>query len=99
MNDQTGVREEISKRIDGMVRSGNPTIHLNGLRLAVWLPYSLSAGDAIGNRIFLKSPMRHFWQECAEEYAKTYSDPITKAATDEIGLRRAALTYDLITVD
>jgi hypothetical protein len=63
------------------------------------LPYGLSAGDAIGNRIFLKSPMRNFWQECAEEYATAYSGAITEAAAGEIGLRRAALTYDLITVD
>jgi len=98
MNDKTVVRDEISTRIGGMVGSGDPTKYLNGLRLAVWLPYSLSAGDAIGNRIFLKSPMRHFWQECAEEYARSYSDAITKAAWDEIALRRAALAYGLITV-
>ena len=99
VNDKTVVHDEISKRIDGMVASGNPKTCLNGLRLAVWLPYSLSAGDVIGNRIFLKSRMRHFWLECAGEYTRAYSDAITKAAADEIWLRRAALTYGLITVD
>lgn len=99
LNSNEVVCDEISSRIDEMVRSADEETRLKGLRLAVWLPYGISAGDAAGRRIFPSSSMRRFWHEHAEEYAQMYSEPITAAAAGEIGLRRAALMYRLITVD
>jgi len=84
------VSDEIDKRIAAMVGSADPAIHLDGLRLAVWLPYASWAPS------FPSQVVEGFWYEWAKQRAQTYSSAIVAAAGTSMEMRYAALLWGLI---
>ena len=88
------VGDEIDKRIAAMVGSPDPATHLDGLRLAVWLPYASWGAPSIPSQV-----VEGFWDEWAKERAQTYYSAIIAAAETSMEMRYAALLCGLITTE
>lgn len=91
------VSDEITNEIGSMVQSSDREHHLNGLRLALWLPMCLTAGG--GSRFPSDSPLSNFWQDRTTENTQTYANAIVAAANRDFGLRYGALLGGLITTE
>lgn len=93
------VDQEISAFVAAMVASDAPVTRLNGLRLAVSLDVPLwGSWGGIGPDLPWNDRMRSFWRARNAENATVYAPDIISAATDDPGMRLAALAHDLITV-
>ena len=90
------VNDEIDKRIAAMTRSDDPATHLDGLRLAVWLPY---AGWGTGFRAAEAIGPQDFWYVRTREKVQAYSSAIIAAAKNNMEMRYAALIWDLISTE
>jgi len=94
------VGEEVSVRISAMVGSGDPSTHMNGLRLAASPPVATSGNmRGRGPTLPWDSPLGLFWQERAVDNVRAHGDAIIAAAAHHMGMRFVALQYDLITID
>jgi hypothetical protein len=92
------VSDSIRAKIAAMVQSGDPSIHLNGLRLTVWLANVVAWHPDEGYPC-ASGMLLDFWQECAAENSHIYADLVVAAAAHDTGIRHAALFYGLITVN
>ena len=94
------VGEEISVRISAMVGSSDPAAHMNGLRLSASLPVATSASmKGRGPTLPWDSPLSLFWQEGAAGNVRAHAEAIIAAAAHHLGMRFAAVQYDLIEID
>jgi hypothetical protein len=92
------VSDEIAKRISVMIESPDPSVHLNGLRLAAWLPYA-SWGTADASKPPTNPSLAKFWREHAAEMTHEYANSIVAAANDSTEMRFAGLHWDVLTPD
>ena len=94
------VKAEFTTRIADMVSSCDQDVHLNGLRLAVWV--SRGAVFLRSGRLVVpaKAPERiaDFWDEFAFQNAKTHAADITAAASSDEGMLYASLRHRFLTV-
>jgi hypothetical protein len=94
------VSEEISARIAQMTEAADPGIRLNGMRLAAFLPFAvLREGSEGGPGLAPDTPIRNFWWARTTELIRTHADTAASAATDDWGMRFAALWWRVITLD
>jgi len=95
------VKDEFAARIADMISSREPGIHLNGLRLAVWV----SRGAAFERNGQLVVPARapehlaQFWDEFACQNAKSHAADIVAAASCDEGMLYASLRHRFLTVE
>jgi hypothetical protein len=93
------VKDELATRIARMVSSSDPVIHLNGLRLAIWV-----ARGVVFHRNGLivvpaKAPehLADFWDDFAFQNAKSYAADIAAAASCDEGMLYASLRHRFVT--
>jgi hypothetical protein len=95
------VKDELAARIARMVSSSDDDVHLNGLRLAVWV--SRGAVFLRSGRLVVpaKAPehLSDFWDDLACQNAKSYAADITAAASSDEGMLYASLRHRFLTVD
>ena len=87
------ISDEIDKRIAAMVGSASPATHLDGLRLAAWLPYASLGTNFQGQEV------QDLWRAWTKERAQTYSSTIIAAAEIDTEMRYAALMWKLISTE
>jgi NACHT domain len=94
------VRDEIAARSANMIGSGDEGIHLNGIRLAVWV--SRGAVFVRNGRLVLpaRAPedLADFWDDFACSAAKNHAADIAAAASSDEGMLYASLRHRFLTV-
>ena len=94
------VKDELATRIDDMVSSCDQDIHLNGLRLAIWV----SRGAVFLRNGLLVVPAKapehlaDFWDDFASQNAKSHTVDIAAAASSDEGMLYASLRHRFLTV-
>ena len=97
---QTIIDEEISGAIAAMTASGEPTKHVDGLRLAISLDVPLRGSwHGLGPDLLRGDRLRRFWEDRTAENVGTYTDAIIAAAAHHSNIRNVALARHLITID
>lgn len=94
------VKDELARRIADMVSSCDRGIHLNGLRLALWV--SRGAVFLRNGRLVVpaKAPehLADFWDDFACQNAKSHAADVVAAASSDEGMLYACLRHRLLTV-
>jgi hypothetical protein len=96
LNCRHTVKEEIAARATTMISSPDPAVHLNGLRLSLWI----GRGAAVHLREgIIIAPARapeelaDFWDTFARENAERYAADIAAAASSDEGMLYASLRH------
>jgi hypothetical protein len=94
------VKDELAVRIADMVSSCDESVHLNGLRLAIWV--SRGAVFLRSGRLVVpaKAPehLADFWDDFACQNAKNHAADIAAAASVDEGMLYASLRHRFLTV-
>jgi NACHT domain len=94
------VKDELAMRIADMVSSPDQGVHLNGLRLALWV--SRGAVFLRDGRLVVpaKAPehLADFWDDFACQNAKSHAADITAAASCDEGMLYASLRHRFLTI-
>jgi len=93
------VKDELATRIADRTSSTDPDVHLNGLRLAVWV--SRGAVFLRDGRLVVpaKAPeyLAEFWDDFAYQNTKSHAADIAAAATSDGGMLYASLRHRFVT--
>jgi NACHT domain len=94
------VKDELATRIGDMIPSCDQDVHLNGLRLAIWV--SRGAVFLRHGRLVVpaKAPehLADFWDDFACQNAKSHAADIAAAASSDEGMLYACLRHRFLTV-
>jgi hypothetical protein len=93
------VNDIIHSRATEMIGSTNPVIRLNGLRLAIFLPYGAMYAGENGPASSWDLPLTKFWEAQAAANIRAHANDIIAAATSDGGIMRAALAEGLLTIN
>jgi hypothetical protein len=93
------VDEEISGKIASLVRSSDPSEHLNGLRLAIWLENGAIHASRSAQESFRRSSLYRFWAHQGSKYRQKYRREIRKAAEQRPDIRNGAVSKNVITFE
>lgn len=96
---QTMVNQEISDKMDSLIRSSDPSESLNGLRLAIWLENGSFYTSRPMHESIIRSALYRFWENQGNQYRRKYRREICKAAEQRPDIRNGALSKDIITFE
>lgn len=93
------MKDELATRIASMVSSADPVIHLDGLRLAIWV--TRGAVITRNRRVVVpaKAPeqLAEFWDDFADQNAKSHATEIAAASACDEGMLYASLRHRFLT--
>jgi hypothetical protein len=93
------VNDEISNKLMSLIGSGDPSEHLNGIRLAIWLENGLIHAIRPVGDSHEKSASYRFWEKQGNEYRQKYHRQIGEAAKSNPDIRNGALCKRVITYE
>jgi hypothetical protein len=95
------VKDELAAYIADMISSREPGIHLNGLRLAIWVSRG-AVFERNGQLVVPAKAPEHvadFWDEFACQNAKSHAADIAAAASCDEGMLYASLRHRFLTAE
>jgi hypothetical protein len=93
------VHDEMSKKIDEMMRSGDPGSRLNAVRLELWLPAVISMLREGDPRLPSRNLLAEFWRQRTAQALKAYTATVVSFAETDTGIRYGAVRRGIIPWD
>jgi hypothetical protein len=94
---RTIINDEISAKMDALVRSSIREEHLKGLRLAIWLENGSTFTTRVQQESYVRSELYRFWVDQGKRYRQRYAAEISRAAERYPDIRNGALSKGIVT--
>ncbi len=93
------VHDEMRKKLDEMMQSGDPGSRLNAVRLELWLPTVISMLREGDPRLPSRNLLAEFWRQRTAQALKAHTATVASFAETDTGIRYGAVRRGIISWD